>query len=415
MLNSSPRARRWLVTLFAVVLAIFTTVPVLHCIRGQSIKDYIVWYEAGRAVLRGAEVYPELNFKFPFMYPPPCALFLAAAAALGQLGLIIVLVAICAAAWIGSVLLSVQLAVGSLRTAPVLFALPNLVVAVYMWSNFLLGQPSIVLLALMLVAFALLQRGHEISAGVAIAFAVAIKAFPFIAILYLLYRRYWLAAASLVVVTAALFVLLPIPFRGFELSQRELARWSRGMLLKYDESGVAQRAPRSYSWRNQSIWGVANRLLRHVESDPAYGPHKVVYSSPVDLRFSTVNAIILLAAGACGLAFIAVMPRRGQRTPEADALEFALLLLLMLLFTPMSFGYMFVWLLFPFTVITQRLISAPSRMLWICAIAAVALLALTIPWRVTAQTYGNVFAATLLLFAALAAELWRVKRAEVAR
>jgi hypothetical protein len=244
-----------------------------------------------------------------------------------------------------------------------------------------------------------------------IAVAGAIKAFPVIAIVYLLYRRYWMATASLLLALMFLFVL-PLPFRGYALAKQDLERWSSGMLFKYDETGVGQRLGRSNSWKNQSIWGVANRLLRHVEYDHKYEPHEPVYANFADLDFKTVNAIILACALGLGLVFIGTMPRARARTVETDAIEFALLLLLMLVFTPLSFGYLFAWLLYPLTVVGQRLVSgSSSRGLVVCSATAVALLALTAPFRVTAQLYGNTLFTTLLLFVGLAAELSRLKRA----
>jgi hypothetical protein len=208
-----------------------------------------------------------------------------------------------------------------------------------------------------------------------------------------------------------LVVALPIPFRGYALAKQELTRWSNGMLFKYDEGGVGQRAGRSQSWRNQSIWGVANRMLRHVESDPAFGAHVPVYSNFADLNFKTVNRIIFATALLFGLAYIGVMPRRDRRTRETDAIEFALLLLLILIFTPLTFGYLFVWLMYPFAVITQRLLTQNNKRLLILSAASVLLLSLTAIWRVAAQTYGNVFFATVLLFFALGLELLDLKRA----
>lgn len=443
MRSDEQRIWRALTAIFAVILVTFMIVPVLHCIRGHSIKDYIVWYDAGTAVLRGTEVYPPLNFKFPFMYPPACALFLAPLAALGKVGLISALVLVFAASWIAAIALSVRLATGRssraksrgraefrstrselarLRCASLgmtdahwlLYFLPSTLVIVYVWGNFLLGQPSILLLALFLGAFVLLQCNRQIAAGVLIALAAAIKAFPAIAIVYLIYRRYWIAAASFLAAIVFLVVALPIPFRGYALATQELSRWSSGMLFKYDEGGVGQRAGRSQSWRNQSIWGVANRMLRHVESDPAFGPHVPVYSNFADLDFKTANRIILGVALLFGLGYVAVMPRRDRRTRETDAIEFALLLLLILMFTPLTFGYLFVWLLYPFAVITQRLLTRRHPRLFAISAAAVVLLSLTAFWRVPAQTYGNVFFATMLLFIALALELWSIKRANAA-
>jgi hypothetical protein len=407
------RAWRILLWAFGIVLLVFTTVPVLHCLRGHSIKDYWVWYETGQLVWNGAEVYPDRWHKFPFMYPPPCALFLAPISALGKTCLVVVLALVNAAAWICCILFSVRLATGERQRGHILlYLVPNLIMGAHVWGNFLLGQPSLVLLALMLGAFISLRRKLYVLGGVLIALAASIKAFPVIAIVYLVYRRYWTAVVTMALTLAFLLVLLPIPFRGYELAKQDLQRWSSGMLFKYDETGVGQRLGRSNSWKNQSIWGVANRLLRHVEYDHKYAPHEPVYANFADLNFNTVNRIILAAALCLGIAFITVLPASRWRTQETDAVEFALLLLLMLMFTPLSFGYLFVWLLYPLAVVVQRLIAKPaSRMLPGCAIAAVLLLALSIPFRVMAQTYGNALLATFLLFVGLAIELWRLKRA----
>ncbi|MEN3370319.1 MAG: hypothetical protein V7609_2462 [Verrucomicrobiota bacterium] len=399
---------------FGLVLFAFALIPVLDAVRGHGIKDYLVWYETGQRVLQGGEIYPVEARKFPFMYPPPCALFLAPVSALGKTGLVAALVLVNAAAWIASIVFSVYLANGSRRAHILLYLIPNLAVAGFVWGNFLLGQPSLVLLALLLGSFIALQRKRPILAGILMALAAAIKAFPVLVLIYLVYRRYWTAAATLMLALAFLLIIAPIPFRGFELAKQDLESWSNGMLFKYDEAGVGQRLGRSNSWKNQSIWGVSNRLLRHVEYDHRYEPHTPVYANFVDMKFATVNAIILGAALLIGLAFIAVMPGAAARTHETDAIEFALLVLLILIFTPLSFGYLFAWLLYPITVVVQRFLAGPAarRSLLVCTIAVALLLSLLIPFRIMAQTYGNTLFATLLLFIGLALELWRLKRAQ---
>jgi hypothetical protein len=408
---------KFLLWVFGFVLLVFVTVPIWHSVNGHSTKDYWVWFQTGQTVLQGGEIYPDRWHKFPFMYPPSCALFLAPISALGLTGLVIVLALVNAAAWIYSIVFSVKLATGRSGRADLLvYIIPGLVMGAHVWGNFLLGQPSLVLLALMLGAFLCLQRKRGWAAGGLIAIAAAIKAFPVMAIVYLIYRRYWIATASLLVTLAFLLIVLPLPFRGLTQATQDLGRWSSGMLFKYDETGVGQRLGRSNSWKNQSIWGVANRLLRHVEYDHKYEPHEPVYANVADLDFNTVNRIIVACALALGLAFVTVMPRAPQRTPETDAIEFALLLLLMLIFTPLSFGYLFAWLLYPLTVVTQRMFSGIGShvVLAACAGSALTLLAGSIPFRVAAQTYGNALFATLLLFAGLSVELWRIKRGAVA-
>ena len=181
-------------------------------------------------------------------------------------------------------------------------------------------------------------------------------------------------------------------------------------MLKYSEAGVGQRPKRSYTWKNQSLVGVSNRLLRRVDADAGSAPHQPVYVNFADLKFSAVNAIIIGIALALGIAFIAVMPQRGMRMAESDAIEFTLLLLLMLMITPLSFGYFFCWLMLPFAIATQRVLAGKgSAILW-WGLPALALLALGLIFPRGAQLYGNTFFATLLLFIGLSLELWRLKQ-----
>ena len=407
---NSPAGFRVLIIIFVVVAIVLSAVPLLHYFRGRSIMDYKLWYETGKRVLAGQEIF-FLHFgKYDFMYPPPCAIFLAGASLLGQAGLILLFVAINSAAWFASVQLAAVLATGQSHAKNAwLYLMPSLLVIVYIWSSYHLGQSSLVLLALMLGAFVLLRARREISAGALIALAAAIKAFPVMAIIYLIYRRYWKATASLLVALAFLLLVLPAPFRGWERAWRDLKQWSVGM-LKYNPSGVAQRPMRSYTWKNQSLVGVSNRLLRHVDADAASASHTPIYVNLADVKFATVNAIIISVALALGILFIAAMPHRAMRTAESDAIEFALLILMVLMVTPLSFGYFYSWLMPPFAVVTQKLLSGkPSVILW-WSLPALALLALGILFPRAAQLYGNTFFATLLLFVGLSIELWRLKQ-----
>ena len=83
---NSPAGFRVLIIIFVVVAIVFSAVPLLHYFRGRSIMDYKLWYETGKRVLAGQEIF-FLHFgKYDFMYPPPCAIFLAGASLLGQAG-----------------------------------------------------------------------------------------------------------------------------------------------------------------------------------------------------------------------------------------------------------------------------------------------------------------------------------------
>ncbi len=334
-LNRS-RASSSLVLLFVVTATVFSVLPLLRYLRGHTIFDYELWYATGKHVLAGDEIYFFRAGKYDFMYPPPCALFLAGASLLGQGELIFLLVAINSAAWFCSAKVSALLARGDQRiTNPWLYLIPSL-------------------------------------------------------LLFLL-------------------LILPAPFRGFERAWHDLEKWSAGM-LKYSEVTVGQRPMRSYTWKNQSLIGVGNRLLRHVDADAASAPHKPVYVNLADLSFPVVNAIMISVALALGVVFIAAMPNRDMRTAESDAIEFALLLLLMLMLTPLSFGYFYSWLMLPFAVVTQRALTGKGSAVFWWTLPALMLLALGLAFPRRAQLHGNTFFATLLLFIGLSVELLRFKR-----
>src|SRR5437773_1633746 len=402
---NSPAGFRALLVKFVVTAIVFSALPLLRYFRGRTLFDYKLWYETGQHVLAGHVIYFVRSGKYDFMYPPPCALFLAGASLLGQGGLILLLVAITSAGWFCSARLTAILATGQRRTTHLCVNIvPSLVVIGYSWSSYHLGQPNLVLLALMLGAFVALRAKREVVAGGLIAVAAAIKAFPALAIVYLIYRRYWTGAASLVVSLLFLLLILPAPFRGFERAWRDLEKWSAGM-LRYNEASVGQRPMRSYTWKNQSLVGVSNRLLRHVDADAASAQHTPIYVNFGDLKFPVVNAIVVSLALALGILFIAVMPPRAMRTAETDAIEFALLLLLMLMVTPLSFGYFYSWLMLPFAVITQRVLSVNHFGIAWWSLPALVLLAVGLIFPRGAQLYGNTFFATLLLFIGLSMEL----------
>jgi Glycosyltransferase family 87 len=431
-LLEKPTALRIVIALFIAVAAIFTFVPFIRFLRHGTDLDYRTWYDAAQAVLHHRDIYPQNN-TFTFMYPPPCALALAFPAIFGKAAMILLLTLLNTAAWVLCVRFSLSLA--RERRFPVAVALiPNLIVIVFVWSSYHLGQPSLLLLALMLGAFVSLRRKWQILAGTLIAAAAAIKAFPFLAIIYLIYRRYWTAAISVLIALLVFLFVLPIPFRGISQTRADFDAWQRGM-LRYQSGGIAQRSGRGYSWKNQSLFGLANRILRPVsvndEGEPA------VYANIADLDFRAINSVILASALLLGLWFLAAMIRARAQLDGAkpssfgsplsnhlsqnaagahrnDALEFGALLILILLFTPLAFGYLFSWLMLPLAALTKRVLDSGSALALSTIVAATALLTATAISTRGAQIYGSVFFAALVLYFGATIELWRAGKAAVA-
>ena len=396
----APPTRFFLRVLFIATAITFTLIPFIRFLRSGTDMDYRTWYQAGQTVLHGDGIYPHGQI-FPFMYPPMCALMLAVPAFFGKAMLILILSSVNTVAWLLCIsFTSASISEKRIQNSPIVIA--NLVVMPFVWSSYHLGQPSLVLLALMLGAFLSLRHRRQFLAGALIAVAAAIKAFPLLAIAYLIYRRYWTAAAAVLVSLIILLLILPIPFRGWQRTVNDVSEWQRGM-LRYEEGGIAQRPARSYSWKNQSIFGVANRLLRRVSFDDEAN---AAYANVVDLDFRTVNICIIACALILGTSFVWAMPREGSA--QSDACEFPALLILILIFTPLAFGYLFVWLMVPLALLIKRIIAAEdsdtSAQSAHLLVAFLLLIATGIAPHF-AQTYGSLLFAAFFLYLALAIDL----------
>ena len=201
---------------------------------------------------------------------------------------------------------------------PWLFALPGFVTITFVFDMFDLGQPNLVLLAMMLFGFWLLQHGRPWMAGSMFALATAIKVFPVAVFPYLVWRRQWASAASMVVFLGIFLFVVPAPVRGYQHNVAELKTWFQGMVGSSSEQGFGQRGEQNWSWVNQSIIAVTHRLTRPVnynQDNPAKPP---AYMNLLDLDFKTANWVVLAISLAIGLGYIAVMPPRSRTTPRSE-------------------------------------------------------------------------------------------------
>ena len=149
---------------------------------------------------------------------------------------------------------------------------------------------------------------------------------------------------------------------------------------------------------------MANRLLRPVSADSEGDSAWTV--NLASLGFGTVNLVILASMLGLGLFFLWCTPRDPLRTSGSDAIEWAMLLLLVVMVAPLSLDYSYVWLLYPLGVATALLLEAaqefrPRRgLLWWVA-ASLLVHALTLPMHHAAGAYGNIFFSGLILFVGL--------------
>ncbi len=466
----SQRLWTWLISLFIVLIVVFSAIPLTIDFLGKPNKDYSLWYQVGVVIRQGMNIYPDpaTGRLFPFMYPPSAAAILGFLSILGKHLTTLVLVLAHSVAWIGAIALSVWLATRGnrkgkgIRQYPLLAAAPSLCIIALIHNTYLLGQPNLTLLTLLLAAFACLRLGYESPAGVLVATAAAIKAFPILALGYFLYRRMWRASVATVTALLIWLLVVPLPFRTSAQAITDLRVWSQGMVFTYNSRGIAQRPYRSFSYKNQSIMALAHRLLRDVPADgekvlsqhinqrrqgqPLRGmlsdgsidlaamlsipPENSNWENQYEgvevalkqawrvniaaLDFRTVTIITLAAMLALSLFVVATLPARRLRTAQTDAIEFAQISLLIVMFSPLSFNYAFVWLIYPLTVALNMVINEPARgawrkfeIIWMVLIMLVPGSAIVMP--LYAQAYGNLFIPALMLVVGLGVKLLAIQ------
>src|SRR5262249_2323189 len=157
-------------------------------------KDYPLWYWAGQQVLHAGNLYPsDPAAQFAFLYPPLPAILLAIPSWFGQIPLYIVLSLLNAVTWWWTAQFSNAMTGMGRTPGPWLYALPGFLTVTFVFDMFDLGQPNLMLLAIMLYGFWSLQHQRSWLAGFMFGLAIAIKVFPVAVLPYLVWRRHWTA------------------------------------------------------------------------------------------------------------------------------------------------------------------------------------------------------------------------------
>ncbi len=377
---------------FAVVVLAFSAWPMNKSLfdPGGSNKDYGRWYTAGQQVITGGPLYESDGGRpaFDFLYPPFAAVGLfALPSRSGPTGLVLFLIVVTTISWLGSIFIGIWLLTGRWSDPDLrLYLLPSLAVAPYAWDIYFLGQPNLLLLGLLMVAFLGLRKDMPWLSGLAVATAAAIKAFPIVMIAYFLWRKKWSAAIWTVVFSIVLLWGVCGLVRGFDRNHKEMTMWFDGMILQQSDTNIAQRPELAFSWKNQSLLSTVHRLTRHVAVDVEHG--EPLYVNLVDLGAKGANIVFLSFAGLLGLAFAWATWGESGRTRQSDAIEYALALSLVLFATPKAGTYYYVWMLFPLTAAAAFIyrFASPGR----ARIAAWLIgLSVAIMASALAQAWGN--------------------------
>ena len=374
-------------------------------------KDYPLWFWAGQQVLHGKNLYPSDPYGyFDFIYPPLPAVLLAIPAWFGKVALYTCLSLLNVVAWWVAGQLSHAMTGSGRAPGQWLFFFSGIISISFVFDMFDLGQPNLVLLALMMYGFWSLQQQRSWMAGSMFALATALKMFPIAVFPYLVWRKQWTALASMAIFLIVFLFVAPAPVRGFQHNITELKTWYQGMVATSSERGFGQRDEQNWSWVNQSIIAVTHRLTRPVNYNQEDPTKPVRTMNVVDLSFKQANLVVLAVSILIGLGFLAVMPKASRRTARSDAEEIGLLFCLMTVASPLARQYYFIWLMYPVTILMHRAAydERPKARFWSWLALALAgmLMCLSLPiFPKDLQAYGNNLAATFVIGAGL---VWHI-------
>jgi hypothetical protein len=300
------------------------------------------------------------------------------------------------------------------------------------------GNVNLFILFLVMAALYAFHRGRSARGGLYLALAIACKVTPALFVPYLVWKRAWKALAGCAVGLVLFLWVVPSCYFGWEKNQELLTSWTRQMIVPFLVHGEV-----TSSHENQSLPGVAQRLLTHSPSfvdydpEPPHAPRPQRYDNLLDLPSAAAGWLVKAAQ----LIFVGLVVWR-CRTPLAAragwrlAAEFGVVVLGMLLFSERTWKHHCVTLMVPFAVLCYYLSAGRPRG-WLRAyvigtLAAVALLMastsslssergsvsqLAASWEVvskTAQVYGVYVWSYVLLLAALVVVLRRPEEHESA-
>jgi alpha-1,2-mannosyltransferase len=297
----------WL-ALIGVCLVVFQ-IKVAH-----KMGDFDVYYRAGARFVAGEMLYAQSDGHYQFKYPPMAAALFAPLSRLPFAVAKATWFAISVVALTVSLWICVTCLTRPSRSRLWLVGLTLLVEAKFFGHELTLGQVNAVLLLLFMTMTYAILGGKPISAGILLALAISIKPYALLFLPFLVFRKR-LAAAASASLTLFILALIPIWRYGWDGNASLYRRW---------QETLAQSTPdQLLSNDNISLFGFFAKWL---------GPAQ---ASGRNLAVGLVIALLVATVGWC-------FTRRTDKK-EAIALETSVLLILMPLFSPLGWDYVFLW------------------------------------------------------------------------
>lgn len=361
--------------------------------------DVPIYRETGRQVLTGDyDIYSSVAHG-GFRYAPVTALlFVPLALAPTWVGAAAIF-ALKVGALLATAAIALRMVAADRRRYAAVCVLAFVATAGYLAEDFRTGNIHFLSFFLVVAAMYLVERGRTVSPSVLLALATALKLTPLLVIAYYALRRRF-ALCLYTIGVSLLLLALPALFVGIEANNRLIDGFIDSAVQRLDES------------RNHSLRGVLFRYLNANQIDAGLFPAMNV----VSLSRTTVTAL-WYALGACAVGGLAAGVALSRRQRSAAALEYALLMTMILLLSPHSLRMYFSILFFPLCILAAALVTGPPparRTLILTVLGAVfaagTLLPVLLPGREAALAYEALsphFFVAAFVCASLAALRWK--------
>lgn len=315
------------------------------------------------------------------------------------------------AAWVSALVVDETPGLERPRTA--LWAIPLVLASGIVGSNLETSQVNILIFFFVCLALWAFRRRQDLTAGMLLGFATALKLTPGLFILYFLYKR-----ALRVVVGAGLAIAvcwLVVPLIVFGPGDfLEIGRdWSE-FVLGYVTQGVPAEGISGFGHTNQSL---AAAFYRFFTESPAGAGRPNFYLNVASLG-SAAAAAFLRGMNVGILVLLAWLCRTpvGDRRDVRLAFEYSLVFIAALFLSPISWINHYVTILFPFAAATYYVRTrpelSPERRLLLRALV-LSFLLVSSSASILMQALSLPVLGALLLAAALAYVLLREGRARV--
>lgn len=336
---------RWRVRAVVLVLALVCLASAVRNLKEEG--DFRGYIEVGELVLRGADIYaearPDVN-TWPPLFAVVCvpfallarvSVYLARAVWLALNGVLVYALLRMTVALVHRRPLTLDDRRGGLSIAAVAVLGPLVLTSRFLLGNLDRLQINILILTCCLAGCVLLARGRDALGGALIGVAAAVKVLPVLFLPYFLFKRWWRAfgaALATGVLCAAAPALVFGPARWWAYLRHWIVLSSGAWPVRKGNQSVYAMVDRLYTY-GAVTWSPAAKRLT-ASDDPLVAA--LVYG-----LFALIVALFVRAA------------RRGGRDPASPAatVEYAVVLTLAVLFSPLAWKHYFVFLLLGYAVL----------------------------------------------------------------